>query len=130
MGRDTPPILEPTKHHFNPVAPFVVFHRFRSLFPARDAGAYPSVFQCLSEPVGAVSSVPEQSIDIRQAAQQRPCSHVIADLCGSDEQLEQAALAVADGVQLGVHSEFGSANQTTTHPFFTPMLVAVLWVFR
>jgi hypothetical protein len=39
-------------------------------------------------------------------------------------------LAVADGVQLGVHAAFGPADQTSTPPFLTPMLVAVRWAFR
>jgi hypothetical protein len=35
---------------------------------------------------------------------------VVADLTGGDEQIERSAVAVADGVQLGVHVAFGSTN--------------------
>lgn len=118
-----PPILEPAKDDPNSAGPFVArfvgFYGFRSLFPARDAREYPFVFQGLSEPVGVVSSVPEQPIDIMQVSQQPPWSGVIADLPGSDEQVERAAFAVDDG-KLGVHPAFGSANQANTSPFSRP----------
>ena len=51
--------------------------------------------------------------------------HVIADLTRRDEQVQGAAFVVADGMQLGVHAALGAADQASTPPFFTPMLVAV-----
>jgi hypothetical protein len=39
-------------------------------------------------------------------------------------------LAVTDCMQLGIHPALGAAYQTSTPPFFTPMLVAVRWAFR
>ena len=112
------------------VAAFVVFHRFRPLFSAGDTCAYPFVFQRISEPVGIISAVPEQPVDVRQAGQQCPCADVVADLTGRDEQVERSALVVADGMQLGVHAALGPANQASTSPFFTPKLVAVRWALR
>jgi hypothetical protein len=38
-------------------------------------------------------------------------------LAGSCEQVDRAALAIADGVQLGVHTAFGAANQAAAPPF-------------
>ncbi|SMG53254.1 hypothetical protein SAMN02746000_03415, partial [Paracoccus sp. J56] len=55
---------------------------------------------------------------------------VVADLTGADEQVERSAMAVADGVQLGVHAAFGPTDQASTPPFLTTMLVAVRWALR
>ena len=100
------------------------------MLSTRDAGAYPFVFQRFSEPVGVIATIPEQPVDIRQAAEQCPRADVVADLSGSDEQVERTALTIADGMQLGVQAAFGSADQASTPPFFTPMLVAVRWALR
>ena len=78
------PILEAAEHDLDAVAPFVaplvVFDDFLAGLPARDAGAYPSVFQGFSKPVGVVAAIPEQPFDIRQAAEQCPCTDVVTDL--------------------------------------------------
>jgi hypothetical protein len=39
-------------------------------------------------------------------------------------------VAIADGVQLGVHAALCPANQASTPPFFTPRLDAVRWALR
>ena len=49
---------------------------------------------------------------------------VVADLSGGDEQVEWPPLTVADGVQLRVHAALSLTDQTSTPPFFKPMLVA------
>ncbi len=57
-----------------------------AFLPAWDAGAYPIVFQRFSEPVGVIAAIPEQPIDIGQAAQQRSGHDVVADLsCGYEQ---------------------------------------------
>ena len=61
------------------VAALVVFDRIVSLFPTRDAVAYPFVFQRFPEPVCVISAVPEQPIDVRQAAQQCLFSDIVVD---------------------------------------------------
>ena len=48
------------------------FTGFLSLFPARDAGAYPFVFQRFSEPIGIVAAVAEQPVDIGQYCSSMP----------------------------------------------------------
>jgi len=88
--------------------------------------AYALVFQLFSEPVCIVTAISKQPIDLRQAFEQCPRADVVADLTSGDEEVERAAFAVADGVQLGIHATFGAPNQTSTPPFFTPILVAVL----
>ena len=82
------------------------------------------------EPVSIIAAVAKQPPDVWQAAQQSPRADVIAHLSGSDEQIERSPLAVADGVQLGVHAAFGAADQASTPPFLTAMLVAVRCAFR
>ncbi len=52
-----------------------------------------------------MAAIPEQPVDIRQAARQSPCADVVTDLSGSDKQVEGAALAVADGMQLGPYRD-------------------------
>ncbi len=51
-------------------------------------------------------------------------------MTSGDKQVNRASLTVENGVQFSVHAAFGSANQTATPPFFTPMLVAVRWALR
>jgi hypothetical protein len=133
--RHTPPILESAEHDLDAVAPFVsapvVSDRGIPLLSARDAGAYPLVFQRISEPVGVISTIPEQPIDLWQAAEPRPRADVVADRTCRDEQVERPSFAVADGVQFGIHAAFGATDQAATrNPFFAAMLVAVRCVFR
>jgi hypothetical protein len=51
-------------------------------------------------------------------------------LSGGDEETDWTPQAVADGVQLGVHTALGSADQASTPPFLTPRLDAVRCAFR
>ena len=133
-GCDAPPVLEPAEHDLDPVVAFIpaliVFDRGLALLSVGDAGAYPFVFLRFSEPVGVIAAISEQPVDFWEAAEQRPRADVVADLTNGDEQVERAPLAVADGVQFGVHAAFGSANQTTAPPFLAAMLVAVRCAFR
>src|SRR5690606_37465632 len=128
------PVLQPSKHDLDPVAPLVpalvVFDSFLALLSTWDTDTYPFVFQRFSEPVGVIAAISKEPIDTWQAVQKRPCADVIADLTGGDEQVQRPPMAVADGVQLGVHAAFGAPDQAATPPFFTPMLVAVRWALR
>ncbi len=90
----------------------------------------PFVLQRFSEPVGIIAAIPEQPFGIWKAAEQRPRADVVAHLTGSDEQVERASLAIADGVQFGIHAALGATNQATAPPFLAAMLVAVRCAFR
>ena len=70
-------------------------------------GRIPFVFQRFSEPVSVIAAVAEQPIDLRYAAQQCSCADVIADLPSSDKQVQWSPLAIANGVEFGVHPAFG-----------------------
>lgn len=100
------------------------------MLSAGDAGLYPFVFQRVPEPVGVIATIPEQPVDFWQVAEQSPRADVIADLAGGDEQVERPPLAIADGMQFGVHAALGPTDQATTPPFFAAMLVAVRCAFK
>lgn len=126
-------IREPAEHDFDPVAAsiaaLVVFHGGLALRAARDAGAYPFVFQRLSEPVSVIAAIPKQPADLWQTFQPCPCTDVVADLTGSDDEVQRPPNSVTDGMQLGIHTALGAPNPFAP-PFFTRMLVAVLCALR
>ena len=80
------------------VSAFVVLHGCLALLSTRDAGAYPLVFQRISEPVRVRAAIPEQPVHIRYAARQRSRADAIADLTGGDEKADRPPLAVTDGM--------------------------------
>ena len=137
-GRNPAPVLQTSEHDLDLVAAFVatlvVLDGLAARLPARNAGLYPLVFQCFSEPVGVISPVSEQPICLWQAAQQRRRAGVITDLACRHEEPDRATIGVGDGVQLGVHAALGSTDQTTPlvagSPFFDRRLVAVRCVLR
>lgn len=105
----------------HPTAALVVVHTDLALFStackgrshliqwikSAPSGAYALVFQT----VCIVTAISKQPVDLWQALEQCPCANVIADLPSGDEVVEQAAFAVADRAQLGVHATFGAPNQ-------------------
>lgn len=64
----------------------------------------------------SLATIPEQPADFGQAAEERPCADVVADLPGSGEQVQRPPLAVADGVQLGIHAALCAPDQTDLGP--------------
>ena len=80
--------------------------------------------------MSVVATVGEQALRLGQFVQQNSRADIIADLSSGDEQVDRSPLTVADGVQLGVHTAFGSTDQATTPPFLAAMLVAVRWALR
>lgn len=108
----------------------IVFDRGLALLSPGDAGAYPFILQRFSEPIGVIAAIPDQPVDFWEAAEQRPCAGVVANLAGRKEQVERTPLAVEGGVQIGIHAAFGPANQTTAPTFLAEMPVAVWCAFR
>lgn len=103
-------------------------------FPARDAGAYPLVFQRIPEPVGVIAPVGEHPFRSGQTAQQGCGSGVVADLACGHEELQRTPPRIGDGMQLGVQPTLGPTNQAPTlvvgPPFFARRLEAVQCAFR
>ena len=56
------------------------------------------ILQHFPEPIGVVDTVPEQSVDIRQASEKCPHPDVIADLTGREKEFDWAAFDVVDGI--------------------------------
>jgi hypothetical protein len=55
-----------------------------------------------------------------------PGTNVIADLPSGHKQVQRAAFAIADGVQLGIHPALSATDQASTPPFLTPKLVCLI----
>ncbi len=107
-GRAASPILEPTEHDLDAIAPlvteFIVFDGCFALHSAGGSGAYPFVLQRFPEPGSVITSIPEQPFDLWQAAEQRPCADIVAHLSGGDEQVDGPSPTVAVGMLFGVHA--------------------------
>lgn len=84
-----PLVLEPAEHDLDAVAafvsPLVVFDYCLALPSTWAASAYFFVFKWLYKPIGVVSAIPEQPINLWQVAQLCPRIDVITDLACSDE---------------------------------------------
>ena len=100
----------------------VVSDRLIAPRSAGDSGAYLFVFQGFSEPIGIIAAIPRQPVHIWYATEQSPSTDVIADLSGGDKEVQRPSFAITDGVQLGIHAAFGSANQAATHLFLTCLI--------
>lgn len=105
-GRNPPPVLELAEHDLDRVVTFVpalvVPYGRLPFLPARAAWAYLIVVQGLPEPVGIVATISEQPLHVGQPAEQRSRLNVVAEGAGGQEQIDGAALAIANGVQLRV----------------------------
>ena len=121
-GGNPSPVLQSSEHDLDPVAALVVFDRFAARFPTWDARLYPFVFQRISEPIGVVTPIGQQPLGWWQTPQQSRRTGIIADLACGHEEADRATVAIGNGVQLGIHATFGSADQTSAlvarPPFF------------
>ena len=112
------PITRQISCHFakqvDPVAPFVaalvILEGFLVLLTTWDAVAYPFAFQRFPEPVGVITAISKQPVNLGQAARQYTGADVIADLSRGHEQIQRASLPAADDVQFGVHASFCPAS--------------------
>jgi len=137
-GCDPAPIFQATEHDLDPVAaavaPLVVSDSFAARLPTGDAGAYPLVFQRISEPVCVVTPVCDHPLGTGQTAQKGGGPGVIADLASGHEELQRPSLGVGDGVQLRVQAAVRPPDQTPAlivgSPFFARRLDAVRCAFR
>ncbi|SEK47579.1 hypothetical protein SAMN05421666_1298 [Roseovarius nanhaiticus] len=133
-GRNAPSVVQPARNDLDPVAVSVAvpigFRRYVSLFygqGCRRVAFWPSTPLVSICVISAISGHP---CHIRQSAHWRAGTDVFADrICGHG-QVSRASLAVADGVQLGVHAALGSANQASAISRLTLRLVAVRWAFQ
>lgn len=131
--RDTPPVFDFGKHvlDFVPlfVESFVVIDGLLPVLGRRNAGLDASLAQSLTQAVAVVATVADQRFGKRQLIEQKPGAFMIAHLAFRQKQDHGLALAVADGVELGIQPPFGSSDAAGGPPFFR-RLAAVRCTFR
>ena len=137
-GCDPAPVLQAPEHDLDPVASLVavlmVTDGLATRLSARDAGAYPFVFQRFAEPVRIITPVRDQPVGGRQATQEGRCTGVVADLTRCHEEPQGAALCIRHGVEFGVQPALCSPDEAAAlvirPPFFARRLEAVRCAFR
>ena len=106
------PVFQASKHDLKKdaasVAALVVSDRFVAELPAWNTGLDDVLMQDISEPVCVIAA----------AAEQRCRTTVIADLAGSHEEAQRAAIRVSGRMELRVHATFGATNQAAKAPVF------------
>ena len=63
------------------------------------------------KPFGAVAAVTEQPLRFEHVIEQRCRASVVAYLGRRHEEAQGAPVSIGDGMELGVHTAFGAANQ-------------------
>lgn len=132
-GRDASPVFEPSEHALDEVALLValgiVGDRELPVLSSWDAWLDATVAECFPEPVAVVTSVGDQDLGIGQRGQDGRGAAIVADLTLGKQQDQGPALAVADGVQLGVQAALGASDAAGNSPFLS-RLDAVRCAFR
>ena len=132
-GRDASPVFQPSEHTLDEVALLVavgiVGNRQLSVLASWDARLDATVAECFPEPVAVIASVGDQDVGVGQGGQHGRGSAVVADLAFGEQQDQGPALAVADGVQLGVQAALGASDAAGNSPFLS-RLEAVRCAFR
>ena len=89
----------------------------------------PRRFEFLAEPGAVIAAVGDEVSGWRQGVEHEAGPLVVAHLAFRQEQDERPAVAVADGVELGVQPAFGAPDTAGNIPFLS-RLAAVRWAFR
>mgnify|MGYP003417083147 CR=1 FL=1 len=80
---------------------------FSARLPARDAGLYPFVFQCISEPVGIIALVGEQDFCGRAFLfQERAIASEVRDLAARESKAYGEAQSIDAEMDLGRKATF------------------------
>lgn len=109
-GGDSTPVLEAAEHVLdlvaNPIERAVVAVLDLAGPARRDAGRDALVLERGPIAVAVVALVGDKNVGLGQRVEQGGGALVVADLAFSEQQCDGSALAVADGVQLGVQAAF------------------------
>lgn len=132
-GCDAPPFLEFSQEVLDLVSLAIerLVVRVRD-FPAsarRDARFDAFGDQRLAECGAVVAAIGDEVFGGREGAEHEACALVIAHLAFREQHDDRTALAVADGVELGVQPAFGAPDTAGNSPFLS-RLAAVRWAFR
>ena len=113
-GGDAAPVLEAAEHVLDLVADLVERAVVAVLDLAglsrRDARRDALVLEGGTIAVAVVTLVGDENLGLGQRVEQDGGALVVADLAFCEQQRDGAALAVADGVQLGVQAAFRAAD--------------------
>ena len=97
----------------------VIVERDLSAFDRWNAGVDAFGCQGLAEPVAVVAAVGDQGFRQRQRVEHEAGALVVAHLAFGEQQDERLAVAVADGMQLGVQPAFGASDTAGNIPFLS-----------
>ena len=113
-GGDAAPVLEAAEHVLDLMADLVERAVVAVLdlagFSRRDAGRDALVLERGPIAVAVVALVGDKNVGLGQRVEQGGGALVVADLAFREQQRNGSALAVADGVQLGVQAAFRAAD--------------------
>ena len=111
---DSTPVLEAAEHVLdlvsNPIERAVVAVLDLAGLARRDAGSDALVLERGPIAVAVVALVGDVNVGLGQRVEQGGGALAVADLAFREQQRDGSALAVADGVQLGVQAAFRAPN--------------------
>lgn len=132
---DTAPVFQSAEHALDEIALLVahgvVVDRQFAVFAPRDAGLDAAVGERFAEPVAVIAAIGDQDVGVGQRGQHGRGSAIVADLTFGQEQDHGLAVAVADGVQLGVQAALGTSDAAGNSPFLSRLAAvrcALRWV--
>ena len=129
-GCDAPPVREFGKEVLDLVALLVerLIIGIRHLLTARwDTGLDTLCLQGLPKGLAVISTVSNQCLGWRQGIQHETSTPMVAHLAFAEQHDDRPSLIIANGVQFGIQSAFGSPD--TNIPFLS-RLAAVRCAFR
>lgn len=113
-GVDAAPVLEFAEHVLDfvtlAIEGCIVRDGHFAVGLRRDAGFDPTLGQGMAEPVGIVAPVGERRLGPREGIDHQRSALVIAHLPFAEHHNQRAALAIADGMELGVQAAFGAPD--------------------
>lgn len=111
---DAPPVFKFAEHVLDLVTLAIEGRVVRdghlSVGLRRDAGGDATLGQGVTEPVGIVAPISQQRLGFGERIDHQRGALVVAHLPFAEQHDQRAALAVADGVKLGVQTAFGAPD--------------------
>ncbi len=84
----------------------------------RDAGFDAALGKSSAKAIAVIAFVPEQDLGPGQAGKQQGSAPVVAHLAFGEQQDDRPALAITDGMELGVQPAFGAPDTSGKSPPF------------
>jgi len=75
--------------------------------------------QGFAELVAVITTIASQRLGLRQGAEHEPCPFMIAHLPGREKQDQGLAIAIGDGMKLGVQAALRAPDTAGNSPFFS-----------